>query len=101
METSVRLELLVGQQQKKANLIRKALKKAITLCGEKFSTLSGEGEEISGYWIRCWDVQRQLSVSSPVLPMWEQRYRKVLKKLAVLAMNPQRIQLSVSHVYYF
>lgn len=80
METSVRLELLVGQQVKKTNLKKKSPKKAIALCGEKFSTLSGEGVEIPGYGVRCWAVQRQLSVSSPALPLWEQSNCKVCKK---------------------
>lgn len=67
----------------------KSPKKAITLCVGKFNTLSGEGEKISGYWVRCWGMQRQLSVSSPALPLWEQRYHRVCKTISHSCHEPR------------
>lgn len=65
----------------------------LSFCGDKFSTLPGQGDEISDHWVRS-NAQRQLGVFTP-LPAWKQRTSQGMQKVGHSCLKP-----IVSHVRY-
>lgn len=62
--------------------------------GDKFSTLLGQGEEISDHWVRS-NAQRQLGAFTP-LHAWKQRISQDVQNVGHSCLNP-----IISHVHYY
>lgn len=98
MEPSGRLELLEGQEQKTTNLIKNALKGYHTVWGKIQHLVRGGRGNIRflGQVLGCAKAAQCAQPSAT--RVGTKISQSTQNKLAILAMNPWRIQLSISHL---